>query len=149
MASAGSGEPQRPCRHPSMDLGHPIEAPPTPRAARSRQHTAVTANRAAGTQTPALSMSACHTVGSLRSGTAISTPAASVNRMPATSGIHQVSRPRRTLQNETLGYSLPIIAYEGGPSLFTDTIDLGAQNGSGVPTDDHVTTWAPCSVAAR
>ena len=47
----------------------------------------------------------------------------------------------RTLPNETVGYSLPIIAYEGGPSLFTDTIDQNATNGSGVPTDDHVTTF--------
>jgi hypothetical protein len=29
----------------------------------------------------------------------------------------------RTLPDQTLGYSLPIIAYEGGPSLYTDTID--------------------------
>jgi hypothetical protein len=47
----------------------------------------------------------------------------------------------RTLPNETLGYSLPIIAYEGGPSLFTDDIDRDAANGSGVPTDDGVTTF--------
>ncbi|MGZ4808097.1 MAG: fibronectin type III domain-containing protein [Thermoanaerobaculia bacterium] len=47
----------------------------------------------------------------------------------------------RTLPNETLGYSLPIVAYEGGPSLFTDNIDGGAENGSGVPTDDGVTTF--------
>jgi hypothetical protein len=47
----------------------------------------------------------------------------------------------RTLPNETLGYALPIIAYEGGPSLFTDNIDQNAQNGSGVPTDDGVTTF--------
>lgn len=47
----------------------------------------------------------------------------------------------RTLPNETLGYSLPIIAYEGGPSLFTDDIDRNATNGSGVPTDDGVTTF--------
>ena len=47
----------------------------------------------------------------------------------------------RTLPNETLGYSLPIIAYEGGPSLFTDHIDSGATNGDGVPTDDGVTTF--------
>ncbi|HYI12522.1 MAG TPA: hypothetical protein VEK57_25950 [Thermoanaerobaculia bacterium] len=50
------------------------------------------------------------------------------------------SESLRTLPNETLGYSLPIVAYEGGPSLFTNTIDLGAQSG-GVPTDDHVTTF--------
>jgi len=47
----------------------------------------------------------------------------------------------RTIPNETLGFSLPIIAYEGGPSLFTDNIDGGAQNASGVPTDDGVTTF--------
>ncbi|HEY5611296.1 MAG TPA: hypothetical protein VIL97_08825, partial [Thermoanaerobaculia bacterium] len=47
----------------------------------------------------------------------------------------------RTLPNETLGYSLPIIAYEGGPSLFTDSIDTNAVNAEGVPTDDHVTTF--------
>jgi len=47
----------------------------------------------------------------------------------------------RTLPNETLGYSLPIIAYEGGPSLFTDDIDRNAVNGAGVPTDDGVTTF--------
>lgn len=47
----------------------------------------------------------------------------------------------RDLPQSTLGYPLPIIAYEGGPSLFTDNIDQGAQNGSGVPTDDHVTTF--------
>jgi len=47
----------------------------------------------------------------------------------------------RTLPNITLGYSLPIVAYEGGPSLFTDDIDGGAQNASGVPTDDGVTTF--------
>ncbi|MEO8035286.1 MAG: hypothetical protein ABI837_12700, partial [Acidobacteriota bacterium] len=47
----------------------------------------------------------------------------------------------RTLPNETLGYSLPIVAYEGGPSLFTDNIDQNARNGSGVPTDDGVTTF--------
>jgi hypothetical protein len=47
----------------------------------------------------------------------------------------------RTLPNETLGYSLPIVAYEGGPSLFTNEIDGGATNGAGVPTDDGVTTF--------
>lgn len=47
----------------------------------------------------------------------------------------------RDLPQSTLGYRLPIIAYEGGPSLFTDNIDQNAQNGSGVPTDDHVTTF--------
>ena len=47
----------------------------------------------------------------------------------------------RTLPNETLGYSLPIIAYEGGPSLFTDNIDGNAVNSAGVPTDDGVTTF--------
>ena len=47
----------------------------------------------------------------------------------------------RTLPNETLGYALPIVAYEGGPSLFTDNIDGGATNGAGVPTDDGVTTF--------
>jgi hypothetical protein len=47
----------------------------------------------------------------------------------------------RTLPNETLGYALPIVAYEGGPSLFTDDIDGGATNGAGVPTDDGVTTF--------
>lgn len=47
----------------------------------------------------------------------------------------------RTLPAETLGYPLPIIAYEGGPSLFTDNIDGNAANGSGVPTDDGVTTF--------
>ena len=47
----------------------------------------------------------------------------------------------RTLPNETLGYALPIVAYEGGPSLFTDDIDSGAANGAGVPTDDGVTTF--------
>lgn len=29
----------------------------------------------------------------------------------------------RTLPNETLGYALPIVAYEGGPSLYTDAYD--------------------------
>jgi len=47
----------------------------------------------------------------------------------------------RTLPNETLGESLPIIAYEGGPSLFTDDIDRNATNGAGVPSDDGVTTF--------
>jgi len=48
----------------------------------------------------------------------------------------------RTMPNDTLGYSLPLIAYEGGPSLFTDSIDSGnAVNGLGVPTDDGVTTF--------
>lgn len=47
----------------------------------------------------------------------------------------------RDLPQSTLGYPLPIIAYEGGPSLFTDDIDQNAQNGSGVPADDHVTTF--------
>lgn len=47
----------------------------------------------------------------------------------------------RTLPNTLLGYSLPLIAYEGGPSLFTNEIDLNATNGSGVPTDDGVTTF--------
>ncbi len=47
----------------------------------------------------------------------------------------------RTLPNETLGFSLPIIAYEGGPSLFTDDIDRNATNDAGVPTDDGVTTF--------
>lgn len=47
----------------------------------------------------------------------------------------------RTLPNETLGYSLPIVAYEGGPSLFTDNIDRSTTNGAGVPTDDGVTTF--------
>jgi hypothetical protein len=47
----------------------------------------------------------------------------------------------RTLPNETLGYSLPIVAYEGGPSLYTDDIDGNETNGSGVPTDDGVTTF--------
>jgi len=47
----------------------------------------------------------------------------------------------RDLPQSTLGYSLPIIAYEGGPSLFTDNIDQDARNGAGVPTDDHVTTF--------
>jgi hypothetical protein len=39
------------------------------------------------------------------------------------------------------GTALPIVAYEGGPSLFTDSIDGNAQNGEGVPTDDGVTTF--------
>ena len=47
----------------------------------------------------------------------------------------------RTLPNETLGYALPIIAYEGGPSLFTDDLDRSATNASGVPADDGVTTF--------
>ncbi|MGZ8833004.1 MAG: hypothetical protein ACXW19_07400 [Thermoanaerobaculia bacterium] len=47
----------------------------------------------------------------------------------------------RTLPIETLGFSLPIIAYEGGPSLFTDNIDQNAANQAGVPTDDGVTTF--------
>jgi hypothetical protein len=47
----------------------------------------------------------------------------------------------RTLPAETLGYALPIVAYEGGPSLFTDDVDGGAANGDGVPTDDGVTTF--------
>lgn len=47
----------------------------------------------------------------------------------------------RDLPQATLGYPLPILAYEGGPSLFTDDIDQNAQNASGVPTDDHVTTF--------
>ncbi|HEX6640706.1 MAG TPA: fibronectin type III domain-containing protein, partial [Thermoanaerobaculia bacterium] len=42
----------------------------------------------------------------------------------------------RTLPNETLGYTLPIVAYEGGPSLFTDTIDSG-----GTTDDDGVTIF--------
>ena len=41
----------------------------------------------------------------------------------------------RTLPNETLGYPLPIVAYEGGPSLYTDAID-----GPG-PGDDGVTLF--------
>jgi hypothetical protein len=40
----------------------------------------------------------------------------------------------RTLPNETLGFSLPIIAYEGGPSLFTDNIDGGGIDDDGVTT---------------
>ena len=51
------------------------------------------------------------------------------------------SASMRTLPNETLGYALPIVAYEGGPSLFTDDIDQSATNGAGVPTDDGVTTF--------
>jgi len=47
----------------------------------------------------------------------------------------------RTLPQETLGYALPIIAYEGGPSLYTDDIDRNATNAAGVPTDDGVTTF--------
>jgi hypothetical protein len=47
----------------------------------------------------------------------------------------------RTLPATILGYSLPLIAYEGGPSIFTNDIDLNASNGSGVPTDDNVTTF--------
>jgi hypothetical protein len=47
----------------------------------------------------------------------------------------------RDLPQATLGYSLPIIAYEGGPSLFTDNLDQNAQNAEGVPTDDGVTTF--------
>lgn len=42
---------------------------------------------------------------------------------------------------QIFGTALPILAYEGGPSLFTDSIDGNAQNGSGVPTDDGVTTF--------
>ena len=45
------------------------------------------------------------------------------------------------LPREILGYDLPIVAYEGGPSLYTDAIDGGAANGNGVPTDDFVTTF--------
>ena len=61
---------------------------------------------------------------------------------PDTTGVGGgFSSSLRTLPNETLGYSLPIVAYEGGPSLFTDSIDGGAENGSGVPTDDGVTTF--------
>jgi hypothetical protein len=47
----------------------------------------------------------------------------------------------RTLPQETLGYALPIVAYEGGPSLYTDSLDSGASNAEGVPTDDFVTTF--------
>jgi hypothetical protein len=46
-----------------------------------------------------------------------------------------------SLPAEVLGYPLPLIAYEGGPSLYTDSIDGGAANDQGVPTDDHVTTF--------
>jgi hypothetical protein len=42
----------------------------------------------------------------------------------------------RTLPNTILGYSLPLIAYEGGPSIFTDDIDQGNST-----TDDNVTTF--------
>jgi len=47
----------------------------------------------------------------------------------------------RALTNTEFGFFLPIIAYEGGPSLFTNEIDLNASNISGVPTDDGVTTF--------
>jgi hypothetical protein len=48
----------------------------------------------------------------------------------------------RDMTTSIFGTPLPIIAYEGGPSLFTDTIDSGnAQNAEGVPTDDGVTTF--------
>lgn len=47
----------------------------------------------------------------------------------------------RTLTTESLGYALPLIAYEGGPSLFTDDLDGGATNSDGVPADDGVTTF--------
>ena len=40
----------------------------------------------------------------------------------------------RTLPDETLHFSLPIIAYEGGPSLFTDNIDGGGTDDDGVTT---------------
>lgn len=43
----------------------------------------------------------------------------------------------RELPQSTLGYALPIIAYEGGPSLFTDQIDT---NG-GSQADDGVTIF--------
>jgi hypothetical protein len=42
----------------------------------------------------------------------------------------------RTLPNTILGYSLPLIAYEGGPSIFTDQIDSG-----GTTADDGVTIF--------
>jgi hypothetical protein len=46
------------------------------------------------------------------------------------------------LTEDIFGTRLPIVAYEGGPSLFTNEIDSGnAQNGEGVPTDDGVTTF--------
>ncbi|HET7433235.1 MAG TPA: hypothetical protein VFN10_00840 [Thermoanaerobaculia bacterium] len=45
------------------------------------------------------------------------------------------------MTEDIFGTALPILAYEGGPSLFTDSIDGNAQNGSGVPTDDGVTTF--------
>lgn len=45
------------------------------------------------------------------------------------------------LGQEILGYPLPLIAYEGGPSIYTDYLDGGAVNASGIPTDDHVTTF--------
>lgn len=47
----------------------------------------------------------------------------------------------RTLTNTEFGFFLPVVAYEGGPSLFTNEIDLNAVNGSGIPTDDGVTTF--------
>lgn len=47
----------------------------------------------------------------------------------------------RALPQAKLGYDLPIVAYEGGPSLFTDAIDQGKTNDDGVPTDDGVTIF--------
>ncbi|HXI14161.1 MAG TPA: hypothetical protein VNM92_16175 [Thermoanaerobaculia bacterium] len=50
----------------------------------------------------------------------------------------------RTLPKEELGFDLPIIAYEGGPSLFTDSApvnDQNARNAQGIPSDDFVTTF--------
>jgi hypothetical protein len=45
------------------------------------------------------------------------------------------------LAGSTLGYRLPVIAYEGGPSLYTDYLDGAATNSNGVPIDDEVTTF--------
>lgn len=47
----------------------------------------------------------------------------------------------RELTADIFGTALPLVAYEGGPSLFTDHLDGNAQNGSGVPADDGVTTF--------
>jgi hypothetical protein len=47
----------------------------------------------------------------------------------------------RTLPLETLGYTLPIVSYEGGPSLYTDYMDASAEDASGIPTDDGVTMF--------
>lgn len=50
-------------------------------------------------------------------------------------------RSLHALPLETLGYALPLIAYEGGPSLYTDSFDRDATDARGIPTDDFVTTF--------